>query len=268
MFTLAMAAMLAASSPQTQHECTPIPAWEEVIAEKDPQYIVIGELHGTEEMPAIFADAVCLTAQEGPVAVALEVPDRDQPIIDAFLVSDGGEAARSELLQSLWFQNSFKDGRSSEAMFTLIERLRQMYQAGSITGVTAFRYVPENEALSSGEYEQRVAGLIMAAASQSERVLVLVGNVHAQTSEVIFGDRTYLPMAGNLPREDTLSLLLVDNGGDSWNCTGNPTICGVSSYNGPDEPHTRGVSISDNPDLPYDAMLYLGVPTTASLPAE
>ena len=108
----------------------------------------------------------------------------------------------------------------------------------------------------------------MGASTDGERVLILVGNAHARTSEVTFGDRTYLPMAATMPREETLSLIIRENGGESWNCTGNPVVCGVSGWSGPDEPFARGLTVSDTPEFPWDATLFLGARTTASPPAE
>ena len=263
-----LAGLLSLSHPQASPACEPISGWEELMDERNARYLVVGEVHGTTEMPAIFADVVCLEAMDAPVAVALEVPDLDQPLIDVFLASDGGPEARADLLQSLWFQNEFKDGRSSTAMLDLMEALRQMYQAGAVTGVTAFQPVGGRSEMSSATYEQMLAEFAMGASTDDERVLILVGNTHARTAAVTFGDRTYLPMAATMPREETLSLIIRENGGESWNCTGNPVTCGVSGWSGPETPFARRVTLSDDPQFPWDAMLYLGRPTTASLPAE
>lgn len=81
-------------------ECQPIPGWNEMLEETSPQFIVVGEMHGNRESPQLFADAVCLTTQEQPVVVALELSQIEQGAIDAYLASDGGEKARQAFLSA------------------------------------------------------------------------------------------------------------------------------------------------------------------------
>lgn len=96
--------LLAALSPlltvaaATAAPCNPIPGWERVLADEKVRIVVLGEMHGTNEMPALFADAVCLTAQARSVVVALEQPSVDQAAVDAFLASDGGDEAKRAFL--------------------------------------------------------------------------------------------------------------------------------------------------------------------------
>src|SRR5690606_30347352 len=94
-------------------------------------------------IPQTFADAVCLTARERPVVVGLEQPAIDQGLIDAWLVSDGGEAARRAFLAAEMWHGPLTDGRSSQAMFELFDRLRQMHQAGQIRAIVAFLKAPD-----------------------------------------------------------------------------------------------------------------------------
>ena len=117
--------VMAATAP-VEPACTAIPGWEQILADEAVRFVILGEMHGSNELPAVFADAVCLTARDRPVVVALEQTSADQPAIDAFMASDGGAEARRTFLGAQMWNAPMKDGRSSEAYFRLFETLRQM----------------------------------------------------------------------------------------------------------------------------------------------
>jgi len=71
MLSLVAAATIAASTPN----CAAIDGADTVLADKNLSFLVLGELHGTAETPAIFADLVCLaTLKRGKVVVGVEFP--------------------------------------------------------------------------------------------------------------------------------------------------------------------------------------------------
>lgn len=256
--------LLAAAAPAAQ-SCTPISGWERVLADDAVRFVILGEVHGSNEMPAVFADAVCLTAHDRPVVAALELIELDQPAIDAFMASDGGAEAKRALLGAHTWNGPMKDGRSSEAYFRLLETLRQMRQAGRIQSVVAFQAARFDRPPTPVEYEKAMAGLVHAAGQSGATVLALVGNIHAMRTEVPF-QGGYIPMAGHLPRAATVTLNLMAHGGESWVCYGGPDTCRASSSPAPSERHPRGVELSGRDDEPYSGVLYLGSPTTASPP--
>lgn len=255
----------AAASPAT--DCAPIQGWDEVIADENRQWIIVGELHGTAETPAIFADAVCLTAaKRGPVVVGLEIPSTDQSRIDAFIASDGGPAARAAFLQAaIWHMP--KDGRSSEAFFRLFERLRQMHAQGRVVRVVAFQdSTPYDRSAGQGPYEIKLATIVRDAGASGGTVLALVGSAHARKTEVNFG-KPFMPMASHLPADRTLTLNAVGNGGTAWNCTGpTPADCGSHERRAAGKPAKRGVALQPVEEGAYDGLLNLGATTTASPP--
>jgi hypothetical protein len=247
-------------------ECGPIPGWNQVLADKRVRWIVIGELHGTSETPAIFADAVCLTAaNRGPVVVGLEIPTGDQPAIDAFMASDGGPEAQTEFLRALIWHMP-KDGRSSEAFFRLFESLRRLHAQGHVTRVVAFQdSTPYDRSAGQAPYEEKLAAIVRDAATPGATVIALVGNLHARKTEVDFG-KPFMPMASRLPADRTLTLDAVGNGGTAWNCTGpTPPDCGPHP-NRANAPAERGVELKPVEDGAYDGRLNLGTETTASPP--
>lgn len=253
--------LLAASAPIAT-DCPAIDGWDQVFENKNRQFIVLGEFHGTNEMPQIFGDAVCLTSKSQPITVALEMPHTDQSLIDAYLASDGGAEAKRDFLQAQIWKNDFKDGRSSEAMFMLFDRLRRLQAEGKIQSVVAFQ---PTQWLSNGQYEKSMAERIKRKATRNSKILILVGNVHAMRTKITFGPKPYIPMAGHLPKKSTFTLNIVDDGGSAWACTG-PNKCGVITGRKPTQTNQRGVSISVKGNSPYDGVLFLGSSTTASMP--
>jgi len=268
--------LLLAAGTTASPECAPIPGWEHVVADKQIRWIVIGEVHGTNEIPAIFADAVCLTASSRRVVVGVEQPSADQSAIDAFMNSDGGAAAKAAFLSAGMWNQPAKDGRSSEASFRLFEILRQMRANGLILSVIAFQpsllegVSTQAEAervmanFNQADYEKSMARLIEAAAQPDSVVLVLTGGFHAMLAEASWGPG-FVGMAGHLPRQATLSFNAVPNGGESWTCQGQPIDCGPHPHMDEGRGHARELKLQADSPL-YSGVLYLGSRITASTP--
>ena len=251
--------MIATALALAVSPCPDLPAVEALWA-KPVRWIVVGEMHGTAEGPAAYADLVCHAGTDRPVVAAVEQFESDQPLIDAFIASDGGAAARTALLKArMW---STGDGRSSMAYLALFERLRLLVREGRVSRVVAFQPVltapPE-----PGAYEAAMADRLRAASTDaSTRVVVLVGNVHAMLKEVNFGQAPYLPAATLLPKEATLTLNLATNGGSAWNCTREG--CGPHDLWTPPTSYPRGIVLGG--DGTWSGVFNLGVPATASPP--
>jgi len=121
-----MIGLLALAAASTS-PCPQIAGAERLWAKPETQWVMVGEMHGTAEMPALFANLVCQAAESGrPITVALEQDAEMQPAIDAFLTSDGGPAAHSAFLAAPMWNRKMQDGRASQAMLALYDRLRVM----------------------------------------------------------------------------------------------------------------------------------------------
>lgn len=252
----------------TQPSCNPIAGWEQVASNKKLRFVVLGEMHGTNEMPQIFLDAVCQTSGKRPVVVALELPENGQSAINSFLASNGDSKAKQAFLATDFWTNKFKDGRSSEAMFRLVDDLRRYYQEKKITAVIAFQPVIYSEHGSAEAYEKRMAEIITTKLPRKSTALVLVGNVHAMRTKLVRPSTQYLPMAGHLPKKETISFDIKSGAGSSaWVCTG-PAKCGATVFGGKPGNTERGVQLIPAKNQPYDGQLFLGAPTTASPPQE
>lgn len=132
-----MIAIAAALLMVTGATCVPVPGAVQ-LWQPDVRWVIVGEMHGTNEAPDAFANLVCLAAaSKRPVTVALEFSPDDQSIIDSYLASNGGADARSNLSKLHTFSSGMQDGRGSLAFLRLFERLRVMKRAGQISGVVA-----------------------------------------------------------------------------------------------------------------------------------
>lgn len=228
---------------------------------RETRYVLFGEMHGTAEAPALFGDVVCLASGERPVIVALEMPATEQAALDLFMASDGSSKDLAALLAGAFWSAKSHDGRSSEAMLSLIGRLRELKAAGRPLKVLAF--VPEYPSGFHQDYyelDMALALTVAGRASPDALVLVLVGNFHA-------GRRTdfgIMPAALHLPDAETVVLDLVVAGGEAWNCQKDG--CGPHRLGG--DPETkRGVIMFDASRDGFDGSYGPGTSATASPPA-
>jgi hypothetical protein len=237
-----------------------IPGLSALLARPGLRYVVVGELHGTEELPAFFGDLVEEVSARRPVSVVLEYPEQWGRDLDRYLASSGDEAARKTLL-STSFWTRWRDGRSSKAMFALIEKLR-------ILQVPVAACQPGGSAGDPGGYERVMGQCWLQAADPSRRLtLIFAGNAHASFTPV-FGDT--MPAASQLPREQTIALDDLSAPGWSWHCE---TVdkCGEYPSHAGDVQKARGIYLEPAlvPMEPgtYDGVYSVGPHFTASPPA-
>lgn len=264
---------LAAAPPAKRFEaklrplkCDAIAGADMLVARPNIRWIIVGEMHGTRETPAIFGDLTCLASSSQPVIVAVEQTTTEQPAIDDFIGSNGDAVAISRFLKSKIWTQPMKDGRSSEAYFHLFQRLRDLRAAGQITSVVAFQplYDPGPAGFKAGDYENALAASLVSRAGQNARVLVLVGNIHAMRIAPAWAKPAYLPMAGYLPPETSVTLDARLDGGSYWACR-SETSCGPQTVAPSGTMPARGITM-DVPGGPYAGALNLGVQVTASFP--
>lgn len=211
--------------PSKLQQCSEPAGWDKII-ERDPHYVVFGELHGTEQAPAFVGRLACYLASKGQrilVAVELSAAD-DQELQDAWkLPVTLFEKSLSEIG---W--RGRNDGVASEAMFAMLVRLHNLNAQGFPIDVVAFNAPrddkqPERFAdlPGQGPHDAEQADNIAQASNISEydRVLVLVGNIHALKTSVAWRGVQFDPMAKRLALYgSTLSLDMRYAEGTSWNC--------------------------------------------------
>lgn len=256
---IGLAALLAATSSG----CWPV-AGSERLWQPTTRWLIVGEMHGTNETPDAFANLVCLAAAKGrPVTVALEYSVDGQPIIDGYLASDGGAQARVNLLTLPLFTSEMPDGRGSVAFLRLFERLRLMKQSGHISGVVAFDV---GRATQPGQDRNAAMAQVWSAIKTPPNglIAVLVGNVHAMRKQIAFSNRMIVPAASLMPVDQTVTVNVIGAGGTAWNCQQD----GCHEHElGPPGALVSGITYSADADRRWDATYQLGVPTTAAFPA-
>lgn len=172
----------------------------------DDRPLLIGEMHGTRETPWIAGQVAADIAAGQPVLLGLEMPGALQGELDRYLASDGGASARERFLAAPWWTRGIQDGRSSRAMFELVERLRRLRSQGLDIEPICFA--------GRGDYAE---WLLRAHAEQpARRLLVLVGNYHARITGG--SDPDAMSMADRLGTLEPFSLAVGARAGEAWNC--------------------------------------------------
>lgn len=235
--------------------------------------VLLGELHGTQQVPHFVAQSACQVAMQGiPVTVGLEVPDVNQERLRTFVASAGKEEDWAKLMESPFWHSPYPDGRNSEAVAYLLEALRKLRSQGLDVDVFAFDRPP----LEGEAREEVMAKTVVDVATKAPQraVLVLSGNLHPRQMLGVAWSPTYRPMglrvAGQLPH--VYSLDIAYNSGTAWICAldANQKLdCGVKKTKGQDNGERFFVQLFNGPDRRrpgYQGIFYVGT-VEASLPA-
>jgi hypothetical protein len=236
--------------------------------------LLLGEMHGTQEVPRFVAQAACQTMVEGvPVTVGLELPLENQTRIDTFLESAGTEDDWLKLMEAPFWRSPYPDGRGSEAMANLLEQMRQLRSRGLDLEVFVFDHP---KAQGQAREEAMAATVKHQVRSSPKRFhLVLSGNIHARKEQGLPWDKKFKPMGMLLKKEldDVVALDMAYNSGSAWICAVDKQgakdrlDCGVRAAKGKDNGDRFFVHKWDGTnDEGYDGVFYVG-PVNASAPA-
>lgn len=290
-FALAMAAQPAlAKHPKGDVRCALPEGWG-AVARLHPRYVILGEIHGTAEAPAFFGNLACTLAARGErILIALEQDsDKNAAFQTAWHLPHARFAAARDTLG--W--EGQNDGRESEAMFAMLERLHAARARGLSIDLVAFngaRDEAQQKRFSAlpgqGPHEAAQAENIREAANAGryDLVLVLVGNAHALKRPINRRGAEYEPMAMRLaPTEQIVSLNVKTAGGNAWTCERKPGVtpnrpvssgdieCGSHAFRGDGDLRkpsfiALGAFPGETADGSYDGYYWLGN-VTASPPA-
>ena len=187
--------------------------------------LLFGEMHGSVETPALISRLACSLSRSREVAVGLEIPSGEQPLIDTYLASRGTKADKEKLTASEFWQRGW-DGRSSTAMLRLIDDVRQWKERGARVGVFAFDDQPGTDlqrdvAIANGirRFHERHPGA---------QIIALMGNVHASQEPMVVGDDRIVPSGKLLEDLRPISILVAYPKGTTWACM---PECGVQELN-------------------------------------
>ncbi|QSQ20245.1 hypothetical protein JY651_33975 [Pyxidicoccus parkwayensis] len=236
--------------------------------------LLLGEMHGTQEVPRFLAQTVCQSVVAGvPVTVGLELPLESQTRIDAFIDSAGTEEDWLKLMDAPFWRSPYPDGRGSEAMANMLEQLRQLRSRG--LDIEAFVF--DHPKAQGQERERAMAATVkqQVGATPDRFFVLLSGNVHARTKAGLPWDKKYRPM-GLLLKDDLDEVAALDmayDSGSAWICAVNSQgkkdrlDCGVRDAKGKDNGDRFFMHQWDGTnDEGYDGVFYVG-PVNASAPA-
>lgn len=176
----------------------------------DKKVIVIGEMHGTTEVPLFVLQLVQqLKSRQKELTVGLEIPIDHQKDIDSFLkTGDFGKLLKLEYFK-------YPDGRTSVAMGELIKGLRE------IKGLKVVCFdVESNAALEVNR--DSLMGVNLAKSYKSGKMVILTGNLHANLKagywRPTFKSATYHFNRIENFEDELISLNTYFGSGTIWNC--------------------------------------------------
>ncbi len=183
---------------------------------EEKKIILIGEIHGTQEVPELFGNIVATIASEKvKTLVVLEINQTSQSAIDAFLKT----RKDAILARDVFFSRKYQDGRSSKAMVGLLRRLSKL------PNVTVLCLDPPIAVAQ--ERDTGMASFINSKMNSYDHTLILSGNVHSSTVIGTPWDKNFRPMgyelksmATNLNEDQIFNILVRYEKVDSWNCQG------------------------------------------------
>lgn len=186
--------------------------------------LVLGEYHGTREIPQLVARLVDAdSAANRPVVLALEMPRGENVALARYMASDGRDEERRALrMRAFWgVTDDQHDGRRSHDMLALIDSMRALRMAGR--DVQLFAYD-----LDASTHGNEVRDDAMAQALRARyaglpadaRMIVLTGNVHAMRTRPHRAPATLQqkPMAAQLADLGMFNVRIDAARGAFWGC--------------------------------------------------
>jgi len=229
-------------------------------AAADHRLILIGELHGTKQIPELLAELISVYSREGPVLLGLEIPNSEQAAFARFLTSDGSASAQSILLSGSFWQvaDTQHDGRRSRDMVDLIKRVRDLRAKGLNIDILLYDNEP-SQTSNSEVRDKAMAGRIRDALATFPRgrFVVLAGNVHAMLERPSYAPaEMQTPMGAYLRDLDPFAIDVSARDGEFWACM---KQCGPVQVHPPVE---RSRQVDDGP---YNLLVVLPRLTVARL---
>lgn len=200
--------------------------------------LIIGEVHGTKETPAIVSAVMEHKSKQGAILLGLEIPTDQQELVDGYLSGAGSE--ESLLSGTFWKREAGRqDGRSSEAILDLLREARRLRLSGRQIDVVC--YVPSEPEEAGGSRAHHI--LAARDRVKPDFTLVLTGNYHSRVVRSDFDDQD--PLGAQLSKLDMVSLPVFAGRGEYWACSGVPVPeCGVKRIPERARPLRQGVTLS------------------------
>jgi erythromycin esterase-like protein len=210
--------------------------------------LLLGEMHGTREPPALLLALATRYAQREPVLVGLEIQDSEQPAIRRYLASGGGAAEQALLRSGTYWQvpRARSDGRRNVEILDMIDGLRRLRAAGRDVAVLAIDAgVPGGT--DSQARDRAMARRVRVAFKHLPRgrMLVLTGNVHAMRERPDYAPPEMQdPMGHYLLGLSPFAINVTARSGQFWAC--------MEGSCGPRDMHDVHIDTGPRDGHPYD----------------
>jgi erythromycin esterase-like protein len=188
----------------------------------DHRLVLLGEKHGTRQIPPFVAALVEQLSESGPIVLAMELPRSEQASLQQYLESDGGNTARLALRSTSYWnvQSDQHDGRRSLDMLDLIEQVRLLRKNGKAIELLGFDLAPGTHHDSQSRDQFMAKYLREQFLTQpAARFLVLTGNVHAMLIKPSYAPaQMQTPMGSYLSDLHPYSVNINARSGAFWGC--------------------------------------------------
>jgi hypothetical protein len=220
----------------------------------DKRLVIIGEMHGSNENPALVSALVQAASRDRPVRVGLEWPAWMQDYVATYLSSQGTLEDREAMLRMGYWRVA-RDGRGSKAMVALVDDIRILRKEGR--NIDIFMMEPDVPTSASDLKsdmltwkENGMAKALKAAVNTAPTralVVALMGNVHSR-----YVEREGHPQASVLMQmidSHPLYIATQAGAGSMWDCSTN-SDCGIHTFKSPPESRSAKVEINALTDAP------------------
>lgn len=188
----------------------------------NPDIWLIGEIHGTREIPQYVFDRVELfCGQSNNVVLAMDLPESSQKTLDTIRDPDKSSETITDAISSDEFFSQSPDGRASKAAVKFLTDLHHLSQR-KLCKLEILALEPSPILASSTksmQVSQKIAYILTSRKNAS--VIIYVGN--GMTNDIIAKNSKLLSQPGS-----TFHLVNVQwDGGSAWNCR--ESCCGRHS---------------------------------------
>lgn len=184
--------------------------------------LLIGEMHGTRELPQLMAALVDGYVTDGPVLLGLELSRSGQGALRTYLDSDGSTLDRNALHAQPFLKppNGRNDGRRNEHVLDLVEHVRILRAAGRDVSILLFDVVASRDGAQARDRDMAAYLRRAYRALPAGRLLVVTGNVHAMHERPDFPDaaKFQTPMGRYLADLMPYSVDVSAAAGSYWAC--------------------------------------------------
>ena len=157
---------------------------------KSKKIVLLGELHGTKEIPELITSFFNEYLKENQCNICLEIPSDEQSNIDKFFKTGD----QNYIYDMEFFKSKPSDGRNSKEYLDLITNIYNLNKNNKTNifciDVSIIDYTKDIQ-------QQREIGIaknIIKITNNREKTFVILGNMHIVKQKVTIGSISFLPV--------------------------------------------------------------------------